>query len=611
MTDNTGTAVPRLEREADGKVFMLSERLTTFGASSRCSIVLSGEGVPMNIAHIVFSGGTWSVAAINRTVPVYLNQEPLDKAVPLRDGDTITIVHEVWVFRNSYSEKQVQGSSGEASALRRFIGALSRFTRTGDSDTRFELLAGIAQLLLADGARLVTEDTPGNYTTIARYPISSGLDRFSLRAIEWAKEKASTVVMHETDWAASSDSKGSLELNRIGSVMCGLVHEGDTVKGYLYVDRCDERVLFTEEDRQMLDDVIPVFGDLLVLYERTNRQYETIERLQRGIEEKRNPIVYECDSMRACIATAARFGATDATVLVTGETGTGKELVARFIHQHSNRASREFCAINCGALPENLIESELFGHEKGAFTGAHQRKKGLFERASGGTVFLDEIGEVPLNLQVKLLRVLQEGEVLPLGANETIKIDVRVIAATNRTLQSEVSNGRFREDLFYRLNVLEVMLPPLRNRNRDVLLLAEYYISKYAARFGIQEKGISLPAQATLLGYVWPGNIRQLENVVQKALLISKSPLLLATDFDLPQLQDGSAGVDGSAHPEKPLISLKDAKNSAEKQCITLALKRSGGNVSVAARLLETDRKWLTKLMKLHGIQGGETGSSG
>ncbi|MBN1578124.1 MAG: sigma 54-interacting transcriptional regulator [Chitinispirillaceae bacterium] len=601
MNHNIPTSVPALERESDGSRLMLTERLTTIGSSSKCRLILSGAHIPAHLAHIVYTSDGWTLSAINRTPPIYCNGQIIGKQVHLSDGDVIVISGDKWVFRGwSGTDKQ----EGKKTPLRRFVDALSHFARTGNSDARFELLSGIAQLLAADGARLVAENSDGEYATIARYPLSSGLDRFSKRAIAWARERESTVLMHETDWALSGDSQGSLELNRIGSVLCGPLFDGKVLRGYLYIDRYTNRTTFTDDDRSMLDDVRPVFGDLLTLHEQAVRQRETIAALQKNIEQESGLIVFDCAAMREAVARAATFGATDSTILVTGETGTGKELFASYLHNHSNRSSHKFCAINCGALPENLIEAELFGHTKGAFTDAHQGKKGLFERAHGGTVFLDEIGEMPLNLQVKLLRVLQESEVLPLGAVAPVSVDLRIVAATNKNLAGEVAAGRFREDLFYRLNVLEVTVPPLRDRNRDVLLLAHYFIKKYAARFGLPEKGIALPAQAKLLGYLWPGNVRQLENVVQKALLVSKTALLLESDFDLPPM-DTSVAASSTETADQPPATLRAAREAAEKQCIMIALKRSNGNITVAAKLLETDRKWLTKLMKQHDITAG------
>jgi transcriptional regulator with GAF, ATPase, and Fis domain len=593
-------ALPRLVRMSDKREFPLIARLTTIGASPQCRIVLQVAGCPPHLAHIMFSEGVYSIAAISRVPPLYHNGKTIKAQIALTEGDELVMSGETYRFTGG-PPGGGDGTFMDGSPLRRFVAALSRFSRTADSDLRSELLAAVARLLRADAARLVIEGPlPDEFVTIARFPAGSDLDRFSRRAIVWARQEGATVLMHDTDWDASGESKGSLELNRVASIICRPIYEGENVRGYLYLDKQREKAAFTPHDREMLDDVGPLFGDLLALYDRSARQRETIVRLQAGLESQDAPIIFECDAMRRAIETAAKFAVTDATVLIRGETGTGKELFARFIHNSSNRRGRDFCAINCGALPENLIESELFGHEKGAFTGAHQKKTGLLERARGGTVFLDEIGEMPLNLQVKLLRVLQEAEMIPVGSTATVKLDVRIIVATNRDLTAEVARGTFREDLFYRINVLEITVPPLRDRHRDALLLADFFIKKYSHRFGLPEKAVSLAARARLLKYSWPGNIRQLENVVQKALLVAKGNLMAEEDFDLP----GSSITGTVLAPQagSAFQTLKEARAAAERRCIEAALARAEGNVSIAARLLDTDRKWLTKLIKLHGI---------
>jgi transcriptional regulator with GAF, ATPase, and Fis domain len=602
--DTSLGAVPCLIRESDNRKFLLSARLTTIGSSPQCGIVLSGHGVPAHVAHILFTEGSFSLAAVRRAPAIYRNRELLVKPVVLIDNDRLAIGEDVFIFRCSLPEPGTTRKP-DTSPLSRFIAALSMFTKTGDGDARFELLSGIAQLLSSDGARLVAEDDEGQFTTIARFPQTSGLDRFSQRAILWAKQKGTTVLMHEGDWRETNDQQGSLEINQIGSILCRPLFEGTTIRGYLYLDKKRNQTVFSEQDREILDDVGPVFGDILALYDRSIRQQETIARLQKTQEKQETPIIFGCDAVKQAIDLAVKFSSTDSTVLITGETGTGKELFARFIHSRSNRAKRDFCAINCGALPENLIESELFGHEKGAFTGAYQKKPGLFEHASGGTIFLDEIGEMPLNLQVKLLRVLQESEITPIGSTASVHVDVRIIAATNKDLRAEVGKSRFREDLFYRVSVLEIVVPALRDRYRDALLLADYFIKKYTQRFGLQEKGLTLSAQAKLLAYRWPGNIRELENIVQKALLVAKGTLINDTDLDLPQ-SEGRAARDAAEGGSKSTAAgtLKEARSQAEIRCIRDALNKANGNISVAARLLDTDRKWLTKLMKLHGISG-------
>jgi transcriptional regulator with GAF, ATPase, and Fis domain len=562
--------------------------------------MLPAEACPPHLAHVMFAEGAYSIAAVSRVPPVYLNGRAIKSAATLADGDEIVINGERYTFTGGLTGSDNR-TREDPSPLRRFVAALSRFSRTADSDLRSELLAAVAQLLGADAARLVIEGpSPEEFSTIARYPAGSGLDRFSRRAIVWARQEGATVLMHDADWNASNESKGSLELNKVGSILCRPIYEGEIVCGYLYLDKQRDKAAFIPRDKEILDDVGPLFGDLLALYDRACRQRETIALLQTDLDHHDAPILFECDAMRRAVETAARFAATDATVLVTGETGTGKELFARFIHRNSNRRERDFCAINCGALPENLIESELFGHEKGAFTGAHQKKIGLFERAQGGTVFLDEIGEMPLNVQVKLLRVLQESEMVPLGSVATIKLDVRVIVATNRDLAAEVARGAFRQDLFYRINVLELAVPPLRDRHRDALLLADFFIKKYSRRFGLPEKAIALAARARLLKYSWPGNIRQLENAVQKALLVAKGNLILEQDFDIPDTDASRAAPEPEG--DTAVQTLKEARVAAERRSIEAALRRADGNVTIAARLLATDRKWLTKLMKLYGV---------
>jgi transcriptional regulator with GAF, ATPase, and Fis domain len=591
--------IPCLERKSDGRTFPLSARLTTIGSSPDCRIVLSDRSAPAHLGHILFTEGIFTLTVIQRNPPVYYNGSVVVNPVTVSHSDSLKFGEELFTFKNN-----IPDTAGEAdpdiSPLRRFITALSSLLKTGNTDVRSELLSGIAQFLMADGARLVIENQTREFITIARFPQTSGLDRFSERAIRWARQKTTTILMHDSDWQEDNDSKASLEINNIGSILCRPLFDGTEIRGYLYLDKKRGRAGFSERDREILDDVGPVFDELLAFYEITIRQRETIEQLQKSLESLDVPVIFECAAMKNAIDLSVKFASTDSTILVTGETGTGKELFARFIHQHSPRSEKNFCAINCGALPENLIESELFGHEKGSFTGAFQKKTGLFEKAHGGTVFLDEIGEMPLNLQVKLLRVLQESEIHPVGSTETRRIDIRVIAATNRDLDVEVKNGKFRQDLLYRLNVLEIPVPPLRNRHRDALLLADFFIKKYARRFGLPEKTLALQAQAKILAYSWPGNVRQLENILQKALLISKGAMITESEIVI-ESQSGEAAQETDDIGQ----TLKDARAAAELKCIRNALSRSNGNVSMAARLLDVDRKWLTKLMKLHNISPG------
>ncbi|MDH3393903.1 MAG: sigma-54 dependent transcriptional regulator, partial [Desulfobulbaceae bacterium] len=255
-------------------------------------------------------------------------------------------------------------------------------------------------------------------------------------------------------------------------------------------------------------------------------------------------IVAKSRGMTDIFATIGKIADYHTTVLLTGESGTGKELITRAIHYNSIRKDRPLVSINCGGIPENLLESELFGHAKGAFTDAHRARKGLFEEANGGTLFLDEIAELPLNLQVKLLRAIQEEEIRPLGDSRSIKLDVRIIAATARTLKDEVAAGRFREDLYYRINVLPIMVPPLRERKEDIPLLVEHFLKKYNQRMGLQVARLDSGCLQRMLVYDWPGNVRELENVVERAMALANGPTLTEQDLP-PELIDSATAAGG------------------------------------------------------------------
>jgi two-component system response regulator AtoC len=302
--------------------------------------------------------------------------------------------------------------------------------------------------------------------------------------------------------------------------------------------------------------------------------------------------------MAAVFELARKAARYSTTVLILGESGTGKELVARGIHTQGERSDRPLVPVNCGGIPETLLESELFGYKKGAFTGADRNKKGLFQEADGGTIFLDEIGELPLPLQVKLLRVLQENEVRPVGEARSVRVDVRVIAATAKRLEEEVRLGRFREDLYYRLNVLPITLPPLRQRPEDVPHLCRHFLERFNRKLGKSIAGFSPSTMSRLLEYGWPGNVRELENVIERAVLLSEDGVL--TPDHLP----AALGVRPEPpRPEVPTgLSVKEAQRAMEKHLITRALQETRGNRTQAARLLEISHPSLLSKIKAYGI---------
>lgn len=302
--------------------------------------------------------------------------------------------------------------------------------------------------------------------------------------------------------------------------------------------------------------------------------------------------------MKEVFETLSLVAPTDATVLILGESGTGKELVANAIHQNSPRASQSFIKVSCAALPENLLEGELFGHEKGAFTGAIARREGRFQLAHRGTIFLDEVGEMSVTTQTKLLRVLQEKEFEPLGSTRTVKVDVRVIAASNKDLDREVKEGRFREDLFYRLNVVPISLPPLRDRKEDIPALATHFFAIYRDKNRKQLNDISGKAMDLLMRYDWPGNIRELENCIERTVILARGEVIFPADLPSP-IQALSAWEEGMQGIELPSgISLQEV----EKALILKTLEDTGGNRTRAAEILGINRRTLQNKLKEYGI---------
>jgi Nif-specific regulatory protein len=299
--------------------------------------------------------------------------------------------------------------------------------------------------------------------------------------------------------------------------------------------------------------------------------------------------------MRQVCEQVVKVARSNTTVLIRGESGTGKELIAQAIHYNSLRARKAFLKVSCAALPDTLIESELFGYEKGAFTGAEQRKKGRFELADGGTLLLDEIGDINLATQVKLLRVLQEREFERLGGTESLKVDVRLVAATNSDMEAAVAKGTLRQDLFYRLNVFTIFIPPLRERKSDILLLADHFAEKLATEQGKQVKRISTSAIDALVAYHWPGNVRELQNVMERAVLVADGQVIHVHHLP-PTLQTAESSGTGMSQ------SLGDAVGRFERDMIEDALKMAKGNRARAARLLQATRRIVNYKIKQHGI---------
>jgi len=352
----------------------------------------------------------------------------------------------------------------------------------------------------------------------------------------------------------------------------------------------------------------PFKPDEVILTLKKAEERESLKRENLWLKERIRKIqenyhfgnmVAKSNAMLNVFKLSEKVAQYNTTVLIYGDSGTGKELIARGIHFAGQRAKKSLVPVNCGSIPENLLESELFGYKKGAFTGADRDKKGLFEEADGGTIFLDEIGELPLSLQVKLLRVLQENEIRAVGDSKTKKIDVRVIVATAKNLKDEVSKGAFREDLFFRLNVLPIKLPPLRERPEDIPLLSQHFIDRFNISLNKEIKGITPAAMSLLLKHNWPGNVRELENVIERGVVLAEDSILLPENFPSELGEESKMGkmddwFDG--------YSLKVAQKILEKKLITKALKTTNGNRTQAARILEISHPSLLSKIKAYDI---------
>jgi transcriptional regulator with GAF, ATPase, and Fis domain len=431
---------------------------------------------------------------------------------------------------------------------------------------------------------------------LKRENLADALDQLSDSIVDKVvKTRKALIVsdaLHDQEFA-NAMSVMSLKLS---SVMCVPLLERGNLLGVLYVGNDSVTQLFDESHLEVLTifaaQASLIIRNALLVNELKLDNKLLAEQLQ---QMRFGDIIGSCAAMQEVFKKVQKVATTDISVLITGETGTGKELIALEIHRRSSRAKGPFVTINCGAIPENLLESELFGHVRGAFTGAVSNKPGKFHSADGGTIFLDEIGEMPLNLQVKLLRVLQEKVVVRVGENRPESVDIRVLTATHRNLEDDIRNHRFREDLYYRLNVVNIHLPPLRDRGEDVMVIAKYLLHRYAEEFKSLVKGFSPNAAIAVRKFPWPGNIRQLENHIKKACVLADKALLGPEDLGL------------SADVMPAILPLAEAKDKFQREYINQILELNNGNRTKTARDLAVDPRTIFRhLEKEDGEPGPE-----
>jgi Nif-specific regulatory protein len=418
------------------------------------------------------------------------------------------------------------------------------------------------------------------------------------RVIESGKPVAIPKISEEPLFLDRTDSRRAKEEF---SYFCVPISKGNQVIGTLSVDRPYDAAYSLSNGTELLSVVAMMVAQHVINLEKIHLEKEQLReenrRLKNELENKYriNNIIGNSNKMREVFQMISQVSKSNATVLIRGESGTGKELVSNSIHYNSRRAKSPFVKMNCAALPANLIESELFGHEKGAFTGAIRQKLGKFELAHKGTIFLDEIGSITPDVQVNLLRVLQEKEFERIGGHKTIKTDVRVIAATNKNLEQAVEEGTFRGDLYYRLNVFPIYMPPLRERKTDILLLSDHFLEKYSTENGKDIRRFSTPAIDMLMAYHWPGNVRELENCIERAVLLCDEGVVHSYHLP-PTLQTGQES--GTL----PDLSLEDAVASLEREMIIDAFKNTRGNVTQSAELLKTTVRKVAYKAKKYGV---------
>ena len=447
---------------------------------------------------------------------------------------------------------------------------------------------------------LIVDDEPGLRQTLDRI---LGAEGYETATASDAAEALDTLARHDVDLVLCD-----LRMPAMGGLEFLERYEAQHGRGLVIAMSAygDADTAIAAMQRGAYDYIQKPFrADEVILCVRKAAEREKlrakVERLEEELSSIRGggSIVGRSPALIAAASVARKVARHPSTVLITGESGTGKELIARLIHDESPRADRAFVAVNCGAIPEALLESELFGHVRGSFTGAASDKPGLFEEADGGTLFLDEIGELPATLQVKLLRALQEGEVRRVGANASRRVDVRVVAATNRDLGADVAAGRFRGDLYYRVNVVSIRLPSLRERREDIPELALHFLRRHNARLGLDVQRIAPDAVRLLAAHAWPGNVRELENVIERALVMASGPTIEASH--LVDLSVGSPVVAANGAQDVDL-SVKRRTEQLERTLIQRALEQTRGNRTRAAQLLELSHRALLYKIRDYGL---------
>jgi transcriptional regulator with GAF, ATPase, and Fis domain len=561
--------------------FLLRKPITTIGRAAGNDLVLDGGDVGTSHASLMRTGSQYTLNATPQGGAVYVNGQRT-RSVVLAEGTTLLVGS--WQLTFGEGDPPAEKPSEEPprlDVLEKLVSLSAEMMKDTTPNRLFaSLLEGLVSLTRAEkGFVIVFKD--GERHLAASHNVEDeklDIDKVSDSIVDQVAKSRQPIILSDAMSDARFGRAKSVVDLKLSSVMCVPLSYRNDLLGVIYLGNDSVTDLFTSRDLTYLQ-IYAAQASLIVYHALMLNQLKLDNRnLRTQLQAaSQGEMIGTSAEMKRVFRVLRRVAPTDLSVLVLGETGTGKELVARELHKLSSRADRAFIAINCGAIPENLLESELFGHKKGSFTGAVNDKVGKVEAASGGTLFLDEIGEMPMNLQVKLLRVLQERVIERIGELAPRPVDIRVVAATNKDLQELIQKGEFREDLFYRLNEIAVSLPPLRERNEDIEVLGQYFLARYREQYKTAVRGFSNGALAAMRAYYWPGNVRELENRIKKAVIMSDRALLAAEDLGVAET------------PRQALKPLSEAEEQFKLDYIRRALELNGWNKTQTARDLGID----------------------
>ncbi len=605
-----------IEGKNKGEIFELIEVETFLGRESNNQIVIKDSSVSRRHCSIKNYDGQFFINDLQSLNGTFVNDQAAKNHL-LQDGDKIRVGDFVFLFEGRslnnrsvtttiyFDKSRIDLSKSLQISLEEVVGAMARdlsallkisakINSLRKIETlQTELLNEIFEVIPAQSGAILMIDENEDVADVFGLNLDSGNTDLTISQTITSQvfNEKKAVLANEVAINQNLSGAESLLQSRTSSVLCAPMTLFEKSIGAIYLATSRERISFDESHLRFLTAVAAISA---VAIENV-KNIEFLEKENLRLREETlfsKNMLGKSAAIKKVLAFIGKVATSDTTVLITGESGTGKELAARAIHLNSRRSEKPFVAINCAALSENLLESELFGHERGAFTGAVAQKPGKIELANYGTLFLDEIGEMGLSLQTKLLRVLQEREFERVGGLKTLKADIRLVTATNRDLESEVKNGNFRQDLFYRLNVVRLTMPGLRERKEDILLLAESFTEKFAAKINRRVRGISAKAKKLLLNYDFPGNVRELENVIERAIVLGDSDWILPEDLPETLWETADFGR------QSDQLNYHESVQARKKELILRAFQAGQGSYVETAKILDVNPNYLHRLIR-------------